>query len=264
MRRLIGFLLALVLAGMAILPVFADLIWEPYHADPFFNQHSEDFDYNQEVYEAVFAVDAYREPNGAKIGEIPAGTVFDGEFIYTGEDGVAWMLTDHQIAGDWGSAYVRVDQVVNRYDREFLQDFGDELTTEPPEGIGAITIQEGFLFWTYPGGISREGVGSLVGVDAAMLCKWFYTDPQGDVWGYVGDGNGHHESWICLSAMTDPDRPGATIPAEFLPQIPGQKIDEGKTGLQPIILLPIAVAVGASVILLLWPKKKKEDVQCEN
>ena len=255
MRKLICLILAL---AVAILPVFADIIWEPYN-DPFYDRHREEFTFCREVYETAFAVDALREPYGEKVCTIPEGEAINGEHIYTGEDGVTWILSDYMLDGDWKTIYVRADQVVNRYDREFLQDFGAELAAEPPEGIGAITIQEGFLFWTYPGGLPWEGAGSLVELDAAEVCQWYYTDPQGDVWGYVDYHFGRHESWICLTAMTDPDRPGATIPEELQPKIPEQQTAEEKKGMQPIIFLPIAVAVGASVMLLLWPKKKKEN-----
>lgn len=264
MRKLFSAFLALTLVLVFSVTAFADVIWEPYD-DSYYKKHQEDFTFCRSAYETLQDTPCLDKPGGKVIDTIAAGETFYGEYLCTAKDG-DYIVSNWRINDKWVSVYILRDLVIDRYDQEFLTDFADQLQTEAPEGIQELFWEGPFRFWVYPGGPSRETGNYFEGDDFVTACQWFYTDPQGEVWGYIGYWYGHQDSWVCLTNMTEENLTGAreVLPASAaaptLPQTPAETPAE--TSAIPtalLIALPTGVALMAAVLLIFLPKRKKED-----
>lgn len=262
MKRLLSLCLCLVLLLALVPAARADVIWEPY-GDRFYESHQEDFSRHSEVYycnSLYGSVEFYDKPNGTVIGSQKNGTVIGLTYLYDNGKDPAWGLSELYLDGQWTGAYVLMSELLNRYDKEFFSDH--ETQTEPPEGLEAFCSEKQILYWTYPGGSYHKDFNRFQDSDITAYCQWFYTDEDGNVWGYVGYHMGHVESWICL---TDVMNEALAKEPVYLGEVrfgDGYVPAEKPPVEQKNLALPVGLSVGAGVLagglLLLWPKKKKE------
>lgn len=250
-----GFTLILTLCMMLALasPVYADVIWEPY-GDSFYEEHRGEFRLCEDYYYAnspTGSVYQYDRPGGEKGEAIPNGTAVNICYIYTDGD-QEWGLTGEE-------TYLDMSQMLDRYDREFFDDH-PEITQEPPAGVTcALPRGTAIYAWTYPGGVPSE-TETFWDEDTVSGCTRFYTDEDGNVWGYIGYWYGHQDYWVCLTDCHNPDLAQPEIyrgTVYFGENGESTVPEEEDTSLKPLyILLPVAAVVVAVVLLLLWPKRR--------
>ncbi len=258
MKKLAMLLLVLCLVGTTTAQ--ADIIWEP-SEDAFYEKHKGDFALEQQCYYVNSPdgkAELYNSPGGKVVDTIPNGTLIRIYYIYEDKTGTRWGYTMDE-------HYVTLSQLMNRYDdMEFRADHPGEIQEAAPEELSVVISQgDSFLGWTHPGGIPAETEAVFADWDLTELCREYYTDDEGRVWGYLGYHYGHREFWICLS---DPDNADMKEPERYTAVA---YFGENAAPLQdkrekdPVnllhLVLPIAVAAGATGILYFWPRKKKKE-----
>lgn len=258
MRKLIVLALVLTMVLSVSGTVFADVIWFPMGntlrtiQNAYTENHRESFVECPSEYITVGQTRAFNAPDGGVQFVMPAGERFCGEALCTA-GGKTWIVGYTARRNRWTVFYVDYDSVIDCYDWEFVTDFASELRTELPEELEDVSWQQKEIFcWSYPGGkaeIFSSGDYSLY--EVAGWCSQFYVDPQGDVWGLQKE-HWQDKNWFCISAPYDPCRKGVEIPAELLPSPPQNHWDW-------TMILPVAALVGSAGLLLLWPKRKKEN-----
>lgn len=262
MKKLFSALLTLtVLLGLA-LPAAADVIWEPMD-DTFYETHQDEFTYagfyaytNGSAGQTEF----YAKPDGPATTAVENGLTVFVQYIYTDTSGSVWaFITD--------DVYIPMEQLLNRYDDEFLEEHAEVFDTASPRSF---TIPEDapLLLWTYPHGRYTQAQ-NYWGEDIVSGLSAFYVDENDLVWGYISYWYGHWNAWICLSDYNNPDlaesehllgechwtaSSGLTQSIDFEDVTPIAKETLPETLLP--ILLPLAAAVLAVVLLILRARKK--------
>lgn len=260
MKKLVILMLVLCLLGTTVAQ--ADIIWEP-DDDAFFEKHSDDFVLEQQYYyvnspdgDAEF----YNAPDGKVVDTKSNGILVLIYYIYQDGKGTRCGYTMEE-------NYVNLSQMMNRYDDvEFRADHPGEFQDAAPEGL-EVVIPEGetFLSWSYPGGSPAETEAVFEDWDLTALCQEFYTDEEGNVWGYLGYHYGHREFWICLSDYNNADlkKPERYTAEPYFGEHAAplqEKQEESHSHGENIlyILIPVAVAAIATGVLYFWPRRKNK------
>ena len=258
MKKLFCLLLTLALLLCLSTTAFADIIWEPFEG--FYADNQEYFThagYYAYANSPTGEVTLYDKPDGKQVGTIPNGETVYIQHIYETKGSPAWALFTDE-------TYALLSDLMNRYDREFFDDH-PEIATEAPSGFSVtIPLDTPLLTWTYPGGASVQSQ-NYWDEDIMFGLTDYYTDEDGLVWGYMGYWLGHQDMWICLSDYNNPDlqKPekylgtpnwgNGFVPTEFEALPIAEHIN-------PLyIILPVGAAVIAAVLLIFWPKQKKEE-----
>lgn len=256
MKKILSLAFALAMILSLSLTAYADVIWEPFD-DDFYQENREAFRLHEESYYAnspTGAVKCYDRPGGRVTDSVENGTVVNIYYIYE-KDGQSWGMTMDE-------TYMEMSLLLNRYDREFFDDH-PEITDTLPAGVeGKIPMEATMYLWTYPGGVATEASNRWE-EDVASGCTSFYTDADGNTWGYVGYWFGRMNCWVCL---TDWDNPELAKPEIFRGTVyfgengePTAPVEEESqdSGIEPLyIILPAAAIVMALLLLFFWPKKK--------
>lgn len=267
-KRLLCFLLTLLLGLSGTAPVYGDVLIEP--QDAFYRSHQGEFDYlyrryaanGQEGYGTI-----WKSPNSSAQNEnVPNGEVLSCHHHYTDANGDIW-------GGAWSGDSEKLRGWIN-ISRDFapVADYlsfqeahGDEFVGYDKSYDDAFAGLETAVLWTYPGSgkISQE-------VDA----RWFqenmdvsdfqeyYLDEAGRCWGFVGYCYGIRNTWVCLSdpANSGLDRIEGIIPGavslkgllimaeEVYP--PSEAVPAPKSGIGlTTILLVAAVVLGTALLI---------------
>lgn len=264
MKKLLRIFLALTTLLTLSLTAYADVIWEPID-DSFYEKHQDSFTYagfhaytNGESGETDF----YAKPGKASVGVLENGLIIYIQHIYTDDSGKQWALITDDV-------YIPMDQLLNRYDNEFLEEHPQAFDTPSPTSF-SIPQDAPLLLWTYPHG-RYTAEQNHWGEDILSGMSAFYVDENGLIWGYIDYWYGHWNAWICLSNYNDP---ALAEPEHFLGQthwtvdtdsaeskwasLTAAEPVEKKTLAETLlpILLPIGAAILAAVLLLSRPKRK--------
>ncbi len=202
----LGFLLALTV------PASADLLWEPWD-----NAFYQSMEYESDTYLArIYVVpdgmtaNVYKSPEtGGVLATLEAGTrIYLGPAVQLGD--VTWAA-GYPIGSYDVEGWVNVNRLQRTYEhQDFVEDFQD-LFQETDEVIGASDVTSDIRTWTYPASgvpdhtISQKCLGTDYN-DGVVSFRYFYTDPQGGRWGYVGYYMGHC-GWVWLDDPTADETP---------------------------------------------------------
>ncbi len=241
MKKLLGGLLLLFSMIIYILPVHADVIWEP--EDNFLSEHLEESVYVDREYIAAGAdgvTKIYKSPqNGAVVS-----TVENGGAIYIGYTWNEWLYSY--------DGWIHSDDVSLPYDStQFHQ---DNALTEYDGG--EISIPKAQLY-TYPNsGVSYE----LIEVEDYLLIgaafSSAYTDEDGLQWGYINYYM-QHEGWVCIDDPTNSNLNSGIVPLEQ--SVSQKRGSDAVVEKASNIILPVATILVVAVViitLLLLLKKK--------
>lgn len=248
----------------------ADVIFEP--ENDFYTAHSEECLYHTRSYRTVSEQAFYDAPGASGSGTLASGVSVPISWLYRDGDGRDWGFFE-QSTGDAG--WIPMAEMALLYDStEFIADHSADLNLEQPQ-----TVPSGnsVVFWSYPE--SGTTAGSIDALESDLELSPLYTDAEGRTWGYFGYYMGYRDSWICISAPSDPDIPSGetpeqkyyTAPAELselsgieenvsLPPLKAHSVGASGAGGVSWLVIAAAVAAVAAVTLLLlkmfWHKKR--------
>lgn len=250
---------------LCVLPVRADLIWEP--MDSFYEEFSSECEYVGRTFTANGPdgeVILYESPvSGKVITRWENGFTAYISFTYEDRKGTVWGVYEDGNSSKTGWMPMEYMDVV--YDsisfaEEYQADFREQKGVLDEQYLG-----ESVCFWPYPGAsegykIKPESMGSYMPEYYRI-----YEDSQGRTWGNVGYYFGLKDVWVCL------DQPDAAFETlypdgnsgigEAQPQekeFAGERISPGGNGNNPVVMVVMAVALVVLVtgILLLMLKRK--------
>lgn len=266
MRKMFALLLAVTMVAGLALTAYADVIWEPW-GDNYYDSHREEFQYSAAVYYAnspTGKLVGYDKPDGEELIQAENGELIYGTYICTLSDGSSWAVGEARIGEEWRSVYYPLEDLLDRYDREFSTDHEGEITDTCPKDDLAPWDGTAFLTWTYPGGAyTEEDPEYWDGIDFSQCCHQFYTDEEGNLWGYVGYWRGHRDTWVCLTDLNNPElqKPEIFNGTLYFGEnaAPLEERAPKKSGISPLtVALPVAAVALAGAALAFWPKKKHE------
>ncbi len=199
MKRKIGFWAMCVGLMLNVLPVQADLIWEP-EGDDFYTEHQEACEYVNSSYVTNGPdgqVKVYENPESQKIvEEWENGKSVPISFIYEDESGVTWGVYDSGYSGETG--WVQMEQMCRRYDSNaFCEEHQDQFVEETVTVHG--NDENIIYFWRYPG--AMEYTEMTLDEEGIELQQTF-VDEEGHKWAYVGYYMAMKKYWVCVDAPT--------------------------------------------------------------
>lgn len=185
---------------LSVLPVRADVIWEPYH-DDFYNENMNRCEYLNRTYTAngpdgeVIVYESPKNPTVVTTWE--NGFTAYISFTYTDAEGNVWGVYDDSQSGINGwvpMAYMTVMYDYISFQEEFAESIVEEGGTIPGVYAGQ-TIR----FWKYPG--SEDYFEMSMPEDAESMPQYskLFVDEAGQQWGYIGYFRGTKNRWVCLA-----------------------------------------------------------------
>lgn len=178
-----------------VMPVHADLIWEPME-DPFYAEYAHECEYENRTYIVkADKVTVYESPLADKAVDVwEKGKAAYISFVYEDEKGEVWGIYDN---GDvTQSGWVLISELALKYDSHaFLEEFAQQIIEESVVVKGDAEAK--VVFWTYPGAKTKSDL--IVGQEGLMLHQTF-TDEVGHKWAYVGYFMGMRNCWVCVDA----------------------------------------------------------------
>ena len=178
-----------------VMPVQADLIWEPM-GDSFYTEHANECEYENRTYIAKLdKVVIYESPvSDEEVDVWEKGKAVYISFVYEDEGGNVWGIYDN---GDVSqSGWVRMEHMALKYDSlAFSEEYAEQLVEEVVLVGNDAEMQVGF--WTYPGAKVKNDV--KIGEGGLTLHKTF-TDEEGHKWADVGYFRAMKNYWVCVDA----------------------------------------------------------------
>ncbi len=266
MKRKIPALLLTLAAVLALmLPVRADVIWEP--DDSFYSSHRDQCSPVNRGYQAAGSggtVSIWSAPGGT------AGTVLDNgaevwvHFVYSGDMDWGYAVTGDGKAEGW----IPMDDLSLIYDAQaFEEDHQDELTQA--ENITA--DPDSFVAYSYPGGPVQRTVTvdrDYMSLPEALNGNDMYTDGSGLRWCRLNYYLGRMDAWICAD---DPENENLSTnivsPEPSVSQTRGEPAVQGEDRNSQFLLAGVLVAAAAAVtlVLIIWlGRKRKKAVRPED
>ncbi|MDE7251897.1 MAG: hypothetical protein K2O32_03010 [Acetatifactor sp.] len=264
MKKWIAFLSGCLCYMFCVLPVQADVIWEP--LDSFYEKHSSECEYVSRTFTANGPdgeVIVYESPvSGREVARWENGFKAYISFTYEDENGVVWGIYEEQGSKTGWMPMEYMDVVYDAI--SFAEEYEADITAES----GALDEQylgESVRFWRYPG--ATEGYEATV-ESYVPEYHGIYVDSQGHRWGNVGYYFARRNFWICL------DQPGAdfdtlypdgtsgigvTQPEEK--DFPAERIVPGG-GQNKLILIAIPLVIlvtGVAIVILRREYKKRNN-----
>ena len=239
-----------------VLPVSADILWEPYDNSYYMNNDDDCTSVARTYYVPEGStVNFYKNPNGGTL----ITTAEAGTRIYVGFSkevngeiwGVGYPLGQFDVEG-----WFRLGRLQLEYDNEqFMNEHRDAIVAETVSFDGA-DLTGAIPTWTYPGsGIQDLTLDfdweNLTYNEGKLECRQVYTDETGGRWGYVGYYMGRC-GWIYLDDLYAENPPVAAL------QAPNTVTDTSPTESAPAavpvwvwFLIPAVVVLTAAGIVFL-------------
>ncbi len=182
---------------LQVMPVQADLIWEPM-GDSFYTEHAYACEYVNRTYVAngpEGKVTVYVSPDDLKeVDEWEPGKAVYISFVYEAEDGSKWGVYDN--GEDAESGWVQMEYMALKYDaRAFREEYATQILEEAVSVGNGTEMTVGF--WAYPGAKEKHDV--KIGSEILEFSQVF-ADESGHKWAYVGYFRGLKNYWICADA----------------------------------------------------------------
>ncbi len=266
MKKIMGIMMMVVCWMICVLPVKADLIWEPYE-DAFYMEHKESCVRSGRVYTANGPdgkVISYKSPENPDVVESwENGYEVCINYIYTDDDGIAWGLDGMAHTG-----WVPMEYMDVVYDNiSFTEEFGESIVAESGTVSEQYANMDIYAF-SYPGA-EKYIVINVAGEKEHMPAySMTFVDEAGYKWGYINYFRGIRSVWVCLDNATAdaatlypdgvPER-GAQIVPEIDVAVRDKYIMPKKdNGLMGIVICMVVAVVGTTGGALVAMKKKRE------
>lgn len=197
MKKRIGFLALCIGLMVNVLPVQADLIWEPM-GDSFYSEHMNECTYVNRTYIANGPdgqVVVYENPESdEQVTVWERGSAVYISHAYEDEDGVIWGIYDNGEVSQ--SGWVRMEHMALKYDSEaFMEEYAEQIVEE--EVVVGSDAEMVIGFWKYPG--SKEKNEVKISKEGLTLSKTF-VDEEGHKWAYVNYFRAMKRYWVCVDA----------------------------------------------------------------
>lgn len=261
MKKFLSILSTLLCCMLFVLPVQADLIWEP--DDYFYNQHSVDCTYVNRMFTANGpdgVVIVYKNPESSQvIAQLDNGFQTYISYTYTGIDGIVWGIYE----GDDKTGWLPMDYMQVVYDSiSFHEEHAAEIVSESGALKNQYQNKEIYL-WKYPG---SEEFYTIQEKDSMPSYDSVYLDAENRCWGNVNYYFGHRDVWICI------DQPTADFTTLFPTGAPPKDTEQTTTNTStskrivpkqntPIVLVTVILVFAVVLItagLLLKLKRKSK------
>ncbi len=212
---------------LCVLPVRADVIWEPYH-DSFYQENARSCEYLNRYFTADGPdgkVIVYESPeNPTVVATWENGFKAYISFTYTDEEGNVWGVYDDSQSGVNGwvpMAYMVVVYDYISFQEEFADSIIEESGTIPDTYVGQ-TVR----FWKYPGAKGFFEIPMPENADSMPQYSKVFEDETGLQWGYIGYFRGTKNCWVCL---TNADGSLEELYPEGVPTVGAQESVESST-----------------------------------
>lgn len=197
MKKYLFVLYILLCCALFVLPVHADIIWEP--DDYFYNQHALDCTYINRMFTANGpdgVVIVYKNPESPQIvAQLNNGFKTYISYIYTDSDGILWGIYE----GSDKTGWLPMDYMEVVYDSiSFVEDYSAELIHESGELDNTYQNKDIYL-WNYPG---SESFYIIQANDSMPSYDSVYVDEESRRWGNVNYYFGYKDVWICIDQPT--------------------------------------------------------------
>lgn len=274
MKKLVVFLLSLLLVFSMAVSAAADLLWAP--RDSYYHEQT---DYPRSSLYCVYYVPegltctVYRSPADPTV----LAVLEPGTEIYVGFsltiDGEEWGVG--AVHGSDVEGCFRLGRLQREYDHgAFRQDHLDQLVETDTTFIYAEDVSQELLFWRYPGSgeitttIAREYLPDRQDPDDRPIgIQYIYADDKIGTWGYVSYYYGT-KGWIYLDDPENPEPPLSpkeypntvtdTSPTEEPPKTTVLTELSDRSAVYLIVGLVAAVVVVTGIIIIVLKRKNKE------
>lgn len=261
MKKYLLMLSTLICCMLFVLPVHADVIWEP--DDYFYNQHAIDCTYVNRMFTANGpdgVVIVYKNPESPQIiTQLDNGFQTYISYTYTDSDGIVWGIYE----GSDKTGWLPMDYMQVVYDSiSFREDHAAEIVSESGELKSQYQNKEIYL-WKYPG---SEEFDIIKTEDFMPSYNSVYLDAENRCWANINYYFGYRDVWICIDqptadfttlfpAGTPPKETAQTTPDTSTTQkriVPKQNMT---VVLLTVILVLAVVLITAGLLLKLKRKK---------
>lgn len=261
-RRFLSFFLTLTAVLILMVPVSADIIWEP--EDSFYEKHRDECTHVGRQYEMAGydgAVAVWNAPNGRMSETVSNGERGTVQFSWSGSGTVWGYISGY--SGDWNhGGWVPMDDLSLVYDsRQFMEDHEAEIVSADPVPVEFHSA----VLYGYPGGPAGRVMDEYAAyMPFSEVFTSIYTDENGLRWGYVGYYMGRIDSWVCLDDPLNENLNTNVVPVSpSASQLRGSAAVTPAAGRQPQLVLAVALvaivaAATAFIIHKTHPRKKTE------
>lgn len=197
MKKYLSILSTLLCCMLFVLPVQADLIWEP--DNYFYNHHASDCTYVNRRFTANGpdgVVIVYKNPESAQvITQLDNGFQTHISYTYTGADGITWGIYEDGDKTGW----LPMDYMQVVYDSiSFREEHAAEIVSESGALKSEYRNKEIYL-WKYPG---SEEFYTIQEADSMPSYDSVYLDGENRCWANVNYYFGYRDVWICIDQPT--------------------------------------------------------------
>lgn len=192
--------LAITGSMIAVLPVYADIIWEP--DDMFYNNHASECTYVNRAFTANGPdgiVIVYKNPESPqKVTQLDNGTVIFISFTYQDSEGILWGIYENTNAKKTG--WMPMDYMEVVYDSiSFAEEFQEEITGQVEQELDKQYLGQEIYLWKYPG---AENGTPMQTQEHLPTYNAVFKDEEGRLWGNVNYYYGMKNSWVCIDQPT--------------------------------------------------------------
>ena len=198
MKKCFSVLSILFCCMLFVLPVHADVIWEP--DDYFYNQHALDCTYVNRMFttngpDGVVIV--YKNPESPQvITRLDNGIKIYISYTYSDANGILWGIYEDSDKIGW----LPMDYMEVVYDSiSFHEDYADKIVSQSGELKNQYKNKEIYL-WKYPG---SEEFNIIKVEDFMPSYNSVYLDEENRCWGNINYYFGFRDVWICIDQPTD-------------------------------------------------------------
>ena len=192
---------------VSVLPVSADIIWEP--EDMFYNDHASECTYVNRAFTANGPdgiVIVYKNPESPqKVTQLENGTVIYISYTYQDSDGILWGIYENTNAKKTGWMPMEYMEIV--YDSiSFAEEFQEEIVGAVEQDLDSQYLGQEIYLWEYPG---AENGTPMQTQEHLPTYSHVFQDEEGRLWGNVNYYYGMKNKWVCI------DQPTADFEALF-------------------------------------------------
>lgn len=198
MKKCFSVLSILFCCMLFVLPVHADVIWEP--DDYFYNQHALDCTYVNRMFttngpDGVVIV--YKNPESPQvITRLDNGIKIYISYTYSDANSILWGIYEDSDKIGW----LPMDYMEVVYDSiSFHEDYADKIVSQSGELKNQYKNKEIYL-WKYPG---SEEFNIIKVEDFMPSYNSVYLDEENRCWGNINYYFGFRDVWICIDQPTD-------------------------------------------------------------